>query len=429
MSLRNTPLIFWFFMIGASCSSVKQLAVERDISDILKKSEVFSKHHTGFSLYDLEEDRFLSDYNASLLFTPASNTKLLTMYASLKSFKDSIPGITYSKVDTILRIHPTGDPTFLLPEFGNQPVLKFLKNQQAIEVLFPESIASYGPGWAWDDYSYSFQASRTWWPIYGNMVRIIKTDSSVSITPTFFSDYIEFSNDNSKQQLLSRDLRYNKFTVNSPQDTSQIDERIPFAYSQELFLQLLSDTLKVPVAQTENHIAEKDTLYSQHIDTVLARMMKPSDNFLAEQLLIMSASQNGFDKIDEYIEYLRTVHLSNLNEMVWVDGSGLSRYNLIAPNDQVRLLKSCLDEFGWDRITNILPTGGEGTLKDLYLSETPFIYAKTGTLSNNHNLSGILITQSGKRLIFSLMNNHYTRPTQEVKQAIENFLLQIKTSY
>ncbi len=429
MSIRNIAIILCSVIIGFSCSSVKKLAVERDISEILKTSPIFSKHHTGFSLYDIEENRFVTNFNASLLFTPASNTKLLTMYACLKSFRDSIPGIIYYQSDSSLLIKPTGDPTLLHDKFSNQPVFDLLREQESIEVIFPESVTTYGSGWAWDDYPYSFQVQRSWWPIYGNVVSITKEDSIISVIPPFFKDFIDIFNDGSAPQSISKEYKYNKFSANILQDTSQFNAKIPFDYSQELFLQLLSDTLNISVNNAETNFTLVDTLFSQPVDTVLARMMKPSDNFLAEQLLIMASWKNGFINVNDYIDYLKTVSLNNLNEMVWVDGSGLSRYNLISPNDQVRLLKKCLEEFGWDRITNILPSGGEGTLLKLYLSDSTFIHAKTGTLSNNHNLSGLLITDSNKRLIFSLMNNHFTVPTENVKKAMQEFLYQIKSAY
>ena len=115
--------------------------------------------------------------------------------------------------------------------------------------------------------------------------------------------------------------------------------------------------------------------------------------------------------------------------MVWVDGSGLSRYNLISPISQVRLLKKSIDEFGWDRIQALLPSGGEGTLKGLYESETPYVFAKTGTLSNNHNLTGMLITKSGKKLLFSFMNNHFRRPAAEIRLQMYQVLKTIHEAY
>ena len=272
-------------------------------------------------------------------------------------------------------------------------------------------------GWAWDDYLYAFQPQRSWWPIYGNTVNISKEDNTLSINPPFFQDFVDVENGVSTDESVDRNPKFNVFKAYVNGDTTNFDKSIPFEYSSELLLQLLNDTLKSDIAFSNTSFKPTDTLSGFHIDTVLAAMMKPSDNFLAEQLLILSAWKNGFENIEEFIEYAKTVWMPDLNDHVWVDGSGLSRYNLIAPVDQVRLLRKSYQEFGWERVTNILPAGGQGTLKELYRSEEPFIYAKTGTLSNNHNLSGFLITRSGKRLIFSLMNNHYTRPTEENKES------------
>lgn len=434
-SSKRFPFTHFTMVIGLytlllGCSSVKQLAIERDISDILKNSEVFSRHFTGFSLFDIDKNQFIANHNSTLLFTPASNTKLLTMYSTLKSFPDSIPGVVYQKTDDKLILRPIGDPTYLYENFEHQPVYELMRSAANLEIAWPEEkMDRFGSGWAWDDFAYDFQPQRSWWPIYGNSVAIKKTDSILTIQPAFFEDFVDVFNGPSNGQTVDRDVKFNLFKAYTESDTVEFEKNIPFEYSKELLAQLLQDTLNKPITYTNQIFVPADTLYSQATNLVLANMMKPSDNFLAEQLLILAAWQNGYNDTKAFIEYARNVWLADLNEMVWVDGSGLSRYNLITPVDQVRLLRKCYEEFGWDTVTPLLATGGEGTLKDLYVADEPFIYAKTGTLSNNHNLSGFLITKSGKRLIFSLMNNHYTRPTGDVKKAMEDFLIQIKDSY
>jgi len=413
-----------------SCSSVKNIAVDNDINRILKGSDLFSNQFTGFSLLDIETDRVIAGHNATLKFTPASNTKLLTMYAVLKSFTDSIPSFLTQKQGDELIIQPLGDPTFLYEPFNRQPHLEILNSYKKILISWPkQKLNHYGAGWAWDDYATDFQAQRSWWPIYGNTVSIKKENNSFSITPAFFKDYVDILKQRQDGQFVERDLRYNAFKVFIENDTSDFEQIIPFEYSKELLLTLLGDTLSPSFEFTNQPITKADTLYSQTVDRTLANMLKPSDNFMAEQLLILSAWQNGFKDIGSFIKRIQNTWLSSLTEMVWVDGSGLSRYNLISPIDQVRLLKISHDEFGWDRITSILPNGGEGTLKGRFVDADPYVFAKTGTLSNNHNLSGYLITKSGKKMIFSFMSNHYTKTTDEVKQAMDDFLNNIHEAY
>ena len=85
----------------------------------------------------------------------------------------------------------------------------------------------------------------------------------------------------------------------------------------------------------------------------------------------------------------------------------------------------------WKNIQYIFPNGGKtGTIKDWYAGvNQPYVYAKTGTLSNNHCLSGFVVTNSGKKLIFSFMNNNYLTPVSEVKTEMQKVLETIRDSY
>ena len=73
-----------------------------------------------------------------------------------------------------------------------------------------------------------------------------------------------------------------------------------------------------------------------------------------------------------------------------------------------------------------MPTGGTGTLSSYYKKDSGYIYAKTGTLSNNCALSGYLITKKGKLLIFSVLNNNYITSAVLVRKAVERFLVAIR---
>ena len=79
-------------------------------------------------------------------------------------------------------------------------------------------------------------------------------------------------------------------------------------------------------------------------------------------------------------------------------------------------------------VSNLFPVGGiSGTIKDYYKSKNkPFVYAKTGTLRNNHNLSGFLIGKSKKKFIFSIMVNHHKSSTIEVKKGIADLLFYLR---
>ena len=128
------------------------------------------------------------------------------------------------------------------------------------------------------------------------------------------------------------------------------------------------------------------------------------------------------------IDYLLTHDLKNLpHPPQWEDGSGLSRYNLFTPRDFVSVLTLMREKFSEERLWNILPTGGKGTLKNYY--QQHFVHAKTGTLTGVVALSGYLLTKKNKTLVFSvLVNNHHESATN-VRRAVERFLTMIWKNY
>jgi D-alanyl-D-alanine carboxypeptidase/D-alanyl-D-alanine-endopeptidase (penicillin-binding protein 4) len=159
--------------------------------------------------------------------------------------------------------------------------------------------------------------------------------------------------------------------------------------------------------------------------------MHRSDNFFAEQTLLMASNEHlGFMNDEKIIDTILKLDLKNIPQRPkWVDGSGLSRYNLFTPKSFVYLLNKMKNEFGLERMKNILPTGGEGTLSSYFKKDAGFIYAKTGTLSNNCALSGYLITSKGKLLIFSVLANNYITGATPVRKAVEQFLQQLREKY
>ena len=110
-------------------------------------------------------------------------------------------------------------------------------------------------------------------------------------------------------------------------------------------------------------------------------------------------------------------------KLVWRDGSGLSRYNMFKPNEILDVLKS----IDFSLAEELFAQGQtSGTIEDWY---TPNVYAKTGTLSNNHSLAGYIKTDSGKTLIFVMMANHYTAPIATIRESFGVILEKIQRAY
>ena len=161
--------------------------------------------------------------------------------------------------------------------------------------------------------------------------------------------------------------------------------------------------------------------------------MVESENFLAEQLLIMGAAMLA-DTLhsSRARDCVMETYLSDLKHPPrWVDGSGLSRYNLFTPESMVHVLNKLYLDIPKDRLFAFFPSGGEnGTLEDWFAGNPhPYIYAKTGTLGNTYCLSGYILTKSGKTLIFSFMNNHFNSASSVIKERMHTILEQLRESY
>ncbi len=422
------PYLLLSLFVCTACGTSGKIRVKKYFD-----SDFFRTQFTGFALYDPEEEALLYSYQSDKYFTPASNTKIFTLYTGLHVLGDSIPALHYAAERDTLYIEGTGNPVFLHPYFKDRNALGFLKNQQLPIAWYSDNFTEErsGPGWAWDDYAYYYAAERSALPMYGNVLTITGNREKTECSPGYFRDVV---NHDSKAPY-PRDLRHNTFYVPEYIKTGDTLE-IPFIQTTELTTRLLSDTLGKKVFHTTRKLPlNKKTLYSHTpVDSLFRRMMLESDNFLAEQILLMAAGTLS-DSLNtrKIIDYTLQRFLPDIPQKPrWVDGSGLSRYNLFTPESMVYVLNRMYHEYPQERLFQLFPAGGvSGTLKHYYKGDgdVPYIYAKSGSLSNNYNLSGYIRTKSGKILIFSYMNNHYMHETTAVKQHMDTLLRYIREHY
>ncbi len=414
-----TLIMLGLLLVVFSCSPLKKL----------HQNPTFANSFTGFVLFDPEKNQVLFEHQGSKYFTPASNTKLFTFYTANRVLGDSIPAFQYRSHGDSIWLWGTGDPSFLNPELPSSAVYPFLKDKQIFLVRDRFKEPAYGPGWAWDDYAGSYQRRKAAFPIYGNAVYISwdSLSDQPRVNPPQMIDSIAFD-----QESTGRTLLDNRFTISRDwQKNDTID--IPLYAVEHHYQRLWADTLGTTVqwVNYQDHQGSK-TLYSIPAESVFKRLLQVSDNFLAEQLILLCSWQLlGQLNSDSTINLLTDSLLNDLPQApIWVDGSGLSRYNLFTPSSMVVLLNKIYQEVQEDRLFELLPAGGKsGTIKNYYQADPPYIYAKTGTLRNNHALSGYLITKRGKRLIFSFMHNHYPGSSTPIKLEMEKILWQIHLKY
>jgi D-alanyl-D-alanine carboxypeptidase/D-alanyl-D-alanine-endopeptidase (penicillin-binding protein 4) len=399
---------------------------KRKIKKLFKHSQIMNDHFTGFALYDLDNKKMIYKLNDDKYFAPASNTKLFTFYTCLKMLGDSLPALKYVIHNDSVIFWGTGDPSFLHSDLKGTNGISFLKNSGK-KLFFSQGSYTnpfYGTGWAWDDYNDYYQAEITELPIEDNVaVLYADKNDTLQIRPAYLKKYLKCDTlYRPGRFMVRRDFLSNTFVYPFMALPQNFKQEIPWKTSAELTADLLMDTLKQPVTLVHIPIpADVKTIYNVNADSVYRRMLLPSDNFIAEQLLL-ACSSSKFQSLntDSVINYSKAHFLNDLPDTPqWVDGSGLSRYNLFTPRSIISLLCKILDEVkNEDLVHGLLPAGGTtGSLKKIYKTENgqPFVWAKTGSFSNNYNQSGYLVTKKGKRLAFSFMNNNFTRPATEIR--------------
>lgn len=442
---------FLAFIIAVLCSCSPAHQLNKAAQKTVLQTAALKTAHVGISIYEPATNKYWYNYQGDKYFVPASNTKLATCYAAMKYLGDSLVGLRYHLTDGIksgswtivpksaptISIQATGDPTFLHPDFNRQPVYDFLKNDSLkIELdLSNWQDERWGNGWSWNDYNDSYMAERSVLPMYGNVVRFSNNLNSLSVIPHFFSNDLVLDSlaDWSLYPFaVQRKFDKNGFYITAGKQIKIIET--PFTTNDnQIFFNLLADTLHKTIYHSWP-LQKKElenTIHSQPTDSLLKPMMHRSDNFFAEQTLLMVSNELlGFMNDEKIIDTLLKTDYKDLPQKpVWVDGCGLSRYNLFSPQDFIFILNKMRTDFGAARIQNILATGNQGTLKNYYKSDSSFIYAKTGTLSGVVALSGYLYTRKNKLLIFSvLVNNHHAAAT-EVRRAVESFIEGIRNKY
>ena len=173
------------------------------------------------------------------------------------------------------------------------------------------------------------------------------------------------------------------------------------------------------------------THLSPPLADILKLMNKPSDNTIAELIFKTLGAevkggpgtwQKGRQVIGEFLEEMGAAFRV-------VDGSGLSRYNLVTAELLVNLLVFVYTDFELmpEYVASLPIAGVDGTLKNRMkgVRAERVLRAKTGTLSGVSALAGYTVAADGEVLAFSILISHYpgpAAPARRIQDTIGNYL-------
>ncbi len=446
--LLTVGIIAFFGPLEAQAQRGRRSAARfnRPVSSLVANSRLFNQAHSGFVLFDPVKGVTLQQRNADKYFTPASNTKIFTLHTALQLLGDSLPVLRYLDMGDTLVFWGTGYPGFLNPDLPpDSTVMNFLQSRP--EKLFFTDFNfrddHFGPGWSWADYAAYYQPERSSMPVYGNAVRFrsLGVDSGFMAFPDMFRDSLVYGPqlEAEEEARIQRVERGNLFQYNaSALRNKGFEEETPIDMSTPLVVKMLSDTLRRTVGILDANMlpaGSVGTLFSPVSDTLYMRLMRNSDNFVAEQLLMLCSEQlYNIQTADKAIAHARERLFAGApDRMEWWDGSGLSRYNAFTPRTVVYALHQLYKTQPLERLLQIFPAGGvSGTIRGWYgarAGRKPFVYAKTGSLRYVHCLSGFVQTRRGKTLIFSFMHNNFTGNPDDYREEMQGILKRIWEVY
>ena len=408
----------YFFFLLISLSVFSQKVSERKLEKLIDQIPAFENAHVAVRVE--KSNKILADFNGSKYMTPASNTKLLTFLGAIQTF-DSLPALEYFvENDSVIHFKSTGYPLLLHPFYSDTLLFDFLNQEKIWKYHVPEFTPDpLGEGWAWDDYNYYYAAEKSPFPIYGNSVMGIKGSGLI---PSF--EIIEDSINNNLVREKDSNLFYSNIGNWKTKDTLYR----PFITSDSLFVKILSEVTRnqIEIVKGEDSLTWQ-TLYTGNDEKLYKGLLHDSDNGIAESLLLMiSNSFNGAFDTQIAIDRLTKDWESFIPDpLEWVDGSGVSRYNMFTPRSLISILKQIRKETDWNTIKELFAKSGEsGTLSSY--SKLNNVYAKTGTLRHNHNLSGYWENEDGEIYEFCVMVNHYTSSTLEIREGISTILTNLQ---
>jgi D-alanyl-D-alanine carboxypeptidase/D-alanyl-D-alanine-endopeptidase (penicillin-binding protein 4) len=194
-----------------------------------------------------------------------------------------------------------------------------------------------------------------------------------------------------------------------------------------------SSMLSALTARSDSRVVARRE--SPPVREIIAAILKPSQNWIAEQLLKTLGAERGERGtwqagLDVEMRYLTTTIGLDSLAFNLRDASGLSAQNLLTPTAILDMLGHAHKSAWAESYRRALPTAGErgATLSNRLSGYQERVFAKTGSIANVNSLSGYLRTIDGREVTFSILTNGSGVPSAVVRATIDDVVRAIAAS-
>lgn len=419
------------------------------IESAIKKADISKSALISISLKEVSTGKKTFELNANTPMNPASILKVATLLPSLDTLGSDYEFKTqlYKNKDNNLFIKLGADPYLTTTDLKNMiRTLSDCKISLVKAFSIDDSILDsneWGEGWQWDD------DLNPLIPKFGSY-NMDKNLLTVNILPTtegapadistevfyptaFINNVITGSKTDVK---LERKNYISPDVINADGTISgDIAIQIPINYPRRYFILRLEEILRnqkisyygdfnrLKLPKNTEIVAEVKHPLSCAIDDILKR----SNNMIAETVFKIAggkyANETGSSTaaIDMFNDYYKKLGINTSNIKI-VDGSGVSKNNLVTSDFMTDILVKTSKSKGFGEFKNAMAKPGEGTLTDRMLYFKDNLKAKTGTLTNISSITGYLTAKSGKNYAFCIIINDPKSKSAD-KKAFEEYLL------
>ena len=460
-----------------------QLSAQTNLSEsiqLILADTVLSRSQVGVSIRNVQSNSIVFDKNGNQSFTPASNLKLLTSAAAINILGEDYRFVTrvlYS--DSILNgtfygtlfIKGSGDPTLGSDRmYGQVSYQTIIKNWVAAfkskgvsafngKLVIDPTHFEYNPipmDYTWGDIGNYYGAGSFGLNLNENQCAVLlkpgtkvgAITSLISITPLdtscTFVNHIYTGIPNSGDESVIYSSPYNTYSF--AEGTIPLGNLFSIKGSisnpSSLLGQLIIDEMKlqgivwngsfliVQPGQRIIGLSGFKVLIEQASPTlreIVAYTNLVSNNLYAECLLKELAYKKtgqGYTTIGVNLvkRYLKSIGVDTMG-MVLRDGSGMSPFNSIAPNQYTQFLS--VQYLNKTFVNGIPVAGKDGTVAHICKESGGMIRVKSGTMNGTTCYSGYAFAKSGNVYAISLLVNKHEAKNRKIQRVLEKILLEI----
>lgn len=432
--------------------------------------------NVGVEIISLRSGLRLYQKNADNLFVPASCLKLFTAASALSTlgpdyqFSTTVwtdGKIKGKKLVGNLYLKGSGDPELQAKDLEALVFeLKLAGIEEITGTLYVDNTdfdgVSQGPGWMWDDGAEYWNSPMDALTVNHSCLQLwICPGDDCSMPAKVFvhpkTDFVNVENlsktteaaDSNiavvRRQFQNRNLIQINGAIGQASEpiAYEVSLNQPHLYTGHVFLEFLAkQNIACSSAIEEKALPDEAQQLAEHksrsLSLIVQKMMKESDNLYAD-CLFKKTGRKRFDTVGTWSnasqavkEFLSRKVGLNTAEMIVLDGSGLSRYNLVSPRQFVEFLAEVKKGFPFSSefLASLPISGVDGTLKTVISDDrlASKVRANVGVMKGVRTMSGYVSTKDGEELAFSIMLNGLVEPKSQ-EFLLENEICRYLANY